>query len=182
MRAVMLSLCVVCAALFFGFAAFAADNAGGASSGGIAIPNPLADAKAGEWVLMEDVSGEESGEAIKVTLVAVDDASVTMRIEDIDADGVVAATREHVIPRAFFDKGREDMRKNLIEVTDDFVVIKGKEYPVVAVRYTAHIPARGGDPVEFKMWISDEIPVTGIAKSWSSDVKFSAGEVVDFGF
>lgn len=168
MRALMLSFL---AGLLFAGAAVAVD-----------IPNRIASAKVGEWVLMEDVSGEESGEATKVTLTAVDGEGFTVLRETIDADGAVVETKEDTVSFADYNKRMEGMAARAEEITEEFVFIGGKEYPVVAVRVIAGEKDENGNDREFKVWISPDLPIGGVAKTWSSDVNFPSAEVVDFGF
>ncbi len=155
-----------------------------AVSAGVAvdIPNRIGSAKVGEWVLMEDVSGEESGEATKVTLTAIDGESFTITREHIDASGAVIETKEHTIPLADYNRRMEGMASRAKEITEEFVFIGEKEYPVVAVHIVSDTKDENGNDREFKMWISADLPIGGVAKTWSSDVRFPSAEVVDFGF
>ncbi len=146
------------------------------------IPNRICLAKTGEWVLMTDVSGEESGEQTKVTLTAVGAESFTVKREHIAADGTVAETIDTTITLADYNRRMNEMAARAKSVTDEFVVIGDTEYPVVAVHILSDKPDANGNPREFKVWISDKLPIGGIAKTWSSDPAFPSAEVVDFGF
>lgn len=160
------------AALAIGSAVVAADT----------VPNRIGKAKAGEWVLMEDVSGDDSGELTKVTLLRIDGESFTVKREHIDASGAVVETKEHEVKLDAYNKRREDMLARAKEVTSDFVVIKDRQYPVTAIHIVSDTKDEAGNAREFKVWVSDDLPIGGVAKTWSSDVKFPSAEVVDFGF
>jgi hypothetical protein len=170
MRTFVLSF--LTAALFAASAATAADT----------VPNRIAQAKAGEWVLMEDVSGEESGELTKVTLIAIDAESFTVLREHIDAEGNVVESKEHVVKLADYNRRMDGMAARAKEITSEFVFIGEKEYPVTAVHIVSETKDENGAEREFKIWISEELPIGGVAKTWSSDVDFPSAEVVDFGF
>ena len=169
MRTLVFSLL---AALVFGSAAIAAD----------AVPNRIAKAKVGEWVLMQDVSGDDSGELTKVTLLAIDGDSFTVKREHIDAAGAVVESKEHVVKLDAYNKRMADMAARAKETTQEFVVIKDKQYPVTAVYVISETKDADGNDREFKIWLSEELPIGGVAKTWSSDVKLPSAEVIDFGF
>ena len=144
------------------------------------IPSRLDKMKAGEWILMQDVSGE-SGERTKITVLSVTPEAFTLRREHMDPDGTVTETKEHEIP---MDKARErhaDLEGKAKEVTKEFVIVKDKEIPVTAVFWESD-KAQDGKPREFKIWLSDELPVTGLAKFWSSSSTFPNAEIIDYGF
>ncbi len=165
-------------ALSFALALLAA----GAAAGADAVPNRIARAKAGEWVLMEDVSGGGEPERTKATLIRIDDESFTVRREHFDENGDIVETREHVLLLADYNRRMEEMASRAKEITEEFVIIGEKEYPVTAVRIAADEADGSGDAREFKIWISPDLPIGGVAKTWSSDAAFPSAEVIDFGF
>ncbi len=161
---------------------FAAAFLFAAAARAVDIPNPLADAVPGEWVLMEDVSGEETGERTKVTLTAIDAERFTICLEHIDADGAVVERNEHTFPLAEHNRRMAEMAANAKETAEDFVFIGDAEYPTVSVHVVTDDKDADGNAREFKLWISDSLPIGGLAKTWSSDPKLPDAEVIDFGF
>ncbi len=135
----------------------------------------------GEWALMEDVSGD-AVERTKFTLLRIDGESFTVKREHMDESGAVVETMEHTVSFADYNKRLEGMAARAKEVTREFVIVKDREIPVTAVHIVSDTKDGNGDDREFKLWISDEIPLGGLAKTWSSDPAFPSAEVVDFGF
>ncbi len=153
-----------------------------AAVAGEAIPNRIAAAKAGEWVLMEDVSGGDAPEQTRVTLLRIDGASFTVKREHFGEDGAVVETKEHEISLADYNRRMEEMASRAQEITREFITINEKEYPVTAVRILTEETDANGEPREFKVWLSPDLPIGGVAKTWSSDADFPSAEVIDFGF
>jgi hypothetical protein len=147
------------------------------------FPNRMSQAKVGEWVLMEDVSGADIGEKTKVTVTKVADGVITVKREHLDENGNIAETKEHDIPLANYNQRMDSIKSRATSVSKEFVVIKDKEYPVTAVEFVSiSSKTEDGGEREFKIWFTDELPIGGVAKIWCSDTDFPSAEVIDFGF
>lgn len=146
------------------------------------FPNRMSQAKVGEWVLMEDVSGADVGEKTKVTVTKVEDGVVTVKREHLDDSGAVVETKEHEIALDRYNERMDSIKGRATAITEDFVVIKDKEYPVTAVEFVSQSKTEDGEDREFKIWFTDQLPIGGIAKTWCSDADFPSAEVIDFGF
>lgn len=145
---------------------------------GVEMPDRLPKAKAGEWVVMQDVSGSGSGGKATITVAEVrgsgTDAVVVLKI---DRDGGESRTIE--IPMSGHDARRAELLDKAKQISQERMTVKGREFPVTAISWD---DTKDDTHREFKLWLSDEIPVMGMVKSWSSDPDVPAGEVVDFGF
>jgi len=144
------------------------------------IPRRLAEAKAGEWVLLRDVSGENAGETIKFTVVEIKDGEdkvVSMRSERYGEDGTVIETKDFEFPLSKYLERTEKLEDKAKQIGRERLTVKDKEIAVTAVSWDDEEETR-----EYKLWISEDIPVGGIVKTWSSDPDFPAAELIDFGF
>ena len=74
------------------------------------------------------------------------------------------------------------LRQRATSIEPGFVMIKDREIPVVAVSFSGDGKDGSGANREFIIWLSNEIPAGGIAKTWCSDADFPQAEVIDFGF
>ncbi len=158
---------------------FVALAAAGTSAG--EIPNRLDQVKAGEWLLMRDVSGARTGELTKFSVSAVKgegaDKVLTLKIERYGPDEKVQETKEIEIPVSRYTERMAGLESKAKQIGRERLTVKGKEIPVVTVTWDDD-----KEPREFKLWLSDELPIGGVAKSWSSDQDFPAAEVEDYGF
>lgn len=145
------------------------------------IPNSIEDVKRGEWVTMEDVS-TNGGETIKVTATAVGGDTITLRRERFDRDGAVIDATENEIPLSRMRERFADIKKRAKTISDEFVMIGDKEMPVVAVQWEGEAVDSQGTPHQYKIWLSDRLPLTGVAKFWSSDNGIPHAEILDYGF
>lgn len=144
------------------------------------IPNRLAKAVAGEWTLMQTVAGDHMGEKIRFSVKSVigvgEDAVVLIANERLDADGAVAEVDEVEVPLSRYAAKLRELEDNAKQVSRERLTIGDAAYTVYAVTWDDEESGR-----EMKIWISDDIPVGGLMKSWSSDAAFPAVELVDFG-
>lgn len=156
MRKILTALLVT---LFFMAAVAAAD----------AIPDRLSQAKAGEWVLMTDTSDASSGEKVKFTAVEVrpgDPGVLVLKREHFTADGTVDESREIEVPFDRQAKRMADLKEKAKQISTERLWVKDKEFTVTAVSWDDD-KGEGGEPREFKMWLSEELPLGGVAKFWS---------------
>ena len=154
--------------------------AAGASAAEGGIPNRLNKAKVGEWVVLQDVSGEGRGERTRVSVIKATDDAVTIRREFLDdAD---AESKEHEINFDRYNKRLSDLEAKAKQISRERLTIKDKEFMVQAVSWDGEDPEDAENRREFKIWVSSDLPIGGIAKIWSSDPNFPASEVVDYGF
>lgn len=140
------------------------------------IPSRLGRAKAGEWVEMRNTAGDNAGEKVRISVAEVkgegDDAVVVLKMEPSEGE-----SRTIELPIARHKARMADLEEKAKQVSRERLTVKGKEISVYAVVWDDEENNR-----EFKLWLSEDIPVGGIVKSWSSDPDVPAGEVVDFGF
>lgn len=145
------------------------------------LPNRMDKVKAGEWLLVKDVSGSRAGELTKFTVAEVKGAGadkvVVMKIERFGPDEKVQETRDVEIPVARYAERMAGLEAKAKQIGKERLTIKGKEIPVATVTWDDD-----KEPREFKLWLSEDLPIGGLAKSWSSDPEFPAAELVDYGF
>jgi hypothetical protein len=135
-------------------------------------------------VITRDVSGEDVGGKIRIVVVKVEDGAVTIRRERLDADGSVSESGEIEIKLPHSEKRLQDLQDKAKQISRERLIIKDREFAVTAISWDGDEGEVGtnGAVREFKVWVSEELPVGGIAKTWSSDPDFPAFEVIDYGF
>lgn len=147
------------------------------------LPHNLATAKAGEWTLMKDIAGETPGELARYSVAEVrgdgDDKVVVMRRERFGDDGEVAETRDFEINAARYAQRMAGLEDKAKQVSREKMKVKGRELSVFAVTWDHE--GDDGETSEMKLWLSPDVPVGGLVKSWSSNPAFPAAELVDFG-
>ncbi|MCD8351335.1 MAG: hypothetical protein LUC93_12070 [Planctomycetaceae bacterium] len=145
------------------------------------IPNRLDQVKAGEWVLMQDVSGgDRAGERNRISVVSVADGVINLKREHYAADGSLIETKEHSLDIARMKERQAGLQTRATSITPGFITVKDQEIAVVAVAFKGE----NGDDAEreFMIWLSPDLPISGLAKTWCSDAEFPQAEVVDDGF
>lgn len=156
---------------------------GPAMAGETAIPDRLDQIKAGEWVLMRDVSGgARAGETNRITVVKADADSITFRREHYAADGSLIESKERGMDKARMRERGADLQKKAKSIEPGFMTVKDTEIPVVAVAFDGEDEDDVAASREFIVWVSPELPASGVAKTWCSDADFPQAEVIDFGF
>lgn len=168
----MRGIVLMCAALLFAGAAAAADGD---------LPNRLEKAKVGEWLLFRDVSGDRNGELSKYSIIDVkgegDAKTVVMRIEHLGPENEVVESRDVEIVLKQYNERRAGIMDRAKQIGRERLMVKDVEMPVTAVTIDSEDGGR-----EFKFWVSTDLPVSGLVKTWSSDPGFRAIEIVDYGF
>ncbi len=161
------------AAVLLAGAAAAADNV---------IPNRLAKAKAGEWVMLQDTAGPNAGEKEKFTVAEFkgtgDDMIIVLKRERYDAEGKVSETKDMEINLAKYAARLAELEDKAKQISRERLTLNNTEFTLWAVTWDRETES---GTHEFKIWLSDQIPVGGFFKSWSSDPTFPAAELVDFG-
>ncbi len=146
------------------------------------IPNRLPQAKVGEWVLMQNVSGDNQGDTVKITVTKVENGAVTVKREHLDADGNVTSVKEHDMNLAKINARVADLQKKAKFIGEETLYIKDQPFETVAVAWDGDENDDKKAGRQFKLWVSPKLPIGGMAKSWSSDSKFPSYEVLDYGF
>ncbi|MCD7896824.1 MAG: hypothetical protein LUG50_09150 [Planctomycetaceae bacterium] len=146
------------------------------------IPNRLPQAKAGEWVLMQGTSGDNMGVRNRVTVTAVKDGVVSLKRERLAPDGTVEETNAFDLNLERMASRNADLREHATAINTETIFVKDKEFSVVAVSWKGDPAEDGSGEREFKIWLSPDLPVGGLAKTWSSDHDFPSSEIVDYGF
>ncbi len=146
------------------------------------IPDRLPQAKVGEWVLLQNVSGDNQGDKLKITVTKVQNSTVTVKREHLDADGKVTDSKEHDMNLAKIKDRVADLQKKATSIGEETVYIKERPVATVAVAWDGDDNNDRMAGRQFKLWVSDKLPIGGMAKSWSSDSKFPSYEVLDYGF
>ena len=145
------------------------------------IPNRLPMAETGEWLLLRVVSGEKAGELVRFSVCETrgdgDDRVVVMRMEKLDQDGSISESRDIESPVARHAERLAELEAKAKQISRERMTVKDREITVVAVTWDDDEGSR-----EFKLWVSGELPIGGVVKSWSSDPDFPAAELVDYGF
>ncbi|MDR1535849.1 MAG: hypothetical protein LBU64_12275 [Planctomycetota bacterium] len=155
-----------------------------AGAGGRAgeIPNRLAKARIGEWALFQDVSaGEHSGDLTRFSVVDIRDGgearTLVVRMEKLGPEGTAEESRDLEMILDEADRRTEELAARAKQVVSGQLLVGEREFPVVEVAWDDEDDSR-----EIKIWLSEELPIGGLAKTWSSDPEFPAFELIDYGF
>lgn len=147
-----------------------------------AIPNRLGKAKVGEWAMLQNVAGDDIGRKTKVSVIEVKDGVVVIKRELFNADGTPDEVIQHEIPLERYNARLADLEGKAKQISRERLTVKDKEFSVVAVSWDGDAGEDGAPAPEFKIWVSADLPIGGIAKIWSSSPDFPAADVVDYGF
>lgn len=153
------------------------------SAGETAIPDRFDSIKAGEWMMMRDVSGgDREGERNKISVVKVDGDVLLMRREHFAADGSLIETKDREMSIAGMRGHFAGIQSIAKSIEPGFITVKNQEIPVVVVAFADEDESGAGEKRDFIIWISEKLPVNGVAKTWCSDAEFPQAEVIDYGF
>lgn len=141
------------------------------------IPNHLAKAKVGEWATYT-YTGGAPGSYEKHIIVAVDgegDArEVRLKIEHY-ADGKLESTEERTITMDSVAKGIAQLKERAKDISSERITIGGRTINAVS------IVVEKEDGKRRVIYVSDEVPATGMVKLWRSDPEKPSLELEDFG-
>lgn len=155
--------------------------AGTALSTDSVVPFRLPHAKVGEWALFLDTSGSKPGEQFRFSVSEVKgsgaDSVVVILYERFDPAGELTDEREIELNLAEMEKRSQELEDKAKQISRERMTIKDQEMTVWAISWDDEDNDR-----EFKIWISEDLPVGGLAKSWSSDPEIPAAELIDYGF
>jgi hypothetical protein len=147
------------------------------------FPNRLRNAVVGEWAILMDTAGPEIGNRERVVVVDVagdgDEKAVVIRREPIDDDGTVGEGGEVEINLARFADRMREMTDKAKEIESVEMLVGDSELTMWSMMWEKE--AEDGQTYEYKVWVSEELPVGGLFKTWSSDPEFSAVEMIDCG-
>lgn len=148
----------------------------GVQAGETVIPNRLATAKVGEWVLYSIPDGKTQKHMVVERSGTGEDANVSIRVEDFE-NGKVVQTHEMVEiagPEMAPMPPTKDPEA-VAMVRNDTVSLKGKTFPVTA------IDIKKGDDLLRTWYISPEFPVYGLIKRVEDKGSDPSFEAIDFG-
>ena len=119
------------------------------------IPNPLADAKVGEWIRFRQVvQGQET--TVTLEVIEVTDGEVVLKSSTKQGDTTVEGEplRRKRTPTLALGRGRAQ----LVRKAEETLKVNGRDVPCTVVTLK---PRRGP---EQSTWYSDSVPVTGLVK------------------
>lgn len=161
--------------LIFAFAvgvAFAADTS--------AIPDRTGRIQPGEWIILQDTSGD-STDTNKITVLDRKGDVLKLRREHFDSDGNLVGTTEHELDLKKFAERAQSVKGKAIEVTDEFIMIDEEGHEVVGVLWE-DTDKDSGQKHQYKVLVSENIPISGVVRYWSSNPDAPSADVVGYGF
>lgn len=142
------------------------------------VPNRLSQAKAGEWVLLGNLSAP--GERVKITVTdrACENGEwvVGLKREHIDEEDNVTEANDRRIKLSRYQKRIDDLDQRADRISREKMTIKDRNITVYVIEWEDVEKDR-----EVKIWLSNDIPVGGFVRIWSSDPEFPTYEIIDFG-
>ncbi len=155
-----------------------------AMAGDYVLPNRMADVKVGEWVILSETSGPSMGDRERFTVVEIkgedEFKTVVVRRERIADDGSVTEQNDLEINLARFQDRLHEMEDKAKQVSRERMVVDNRDLALWSVSWERE--NEDGEMHEYKMWVSEDLPVGGLYKTWSSDPNFPALELMDCGF
>ena len=142
-------------------------------------PDRLPKAKAGEWVMFKLMGGMQQKQTITDIKGSGDDMEVTIKTEVI-MNGATASTAEQTIKVGEMKKMQADAKAQAdasgakVAYSNETVEVKGKKFDAVVV--TTEVQG-----MTAKTYMSDEMPVGGIIKMYTTGMAEPVMEVIDFG-
>ena len=139
------------------------------------IPDPTKNMKEGQWVSYNAMGGMTQKTTITKMEGSGDDASITMKIE-MSQGGNAMPAQEQTISLKDSKAMQQEAWKNSpdMKITEEKVTIGGKTYDAVVIEAT-------NQGVSTKIFMSEEIPVTGILKMEVSGMPGPMMELAEFG-
>lgn len=142
------------------------------------VPNRLAGAMPGEWVLLANV--EETGDRVKVSVVGREcegrEKIIVVKREHMDADGNVTETKEHRVNLTRYQDRLDRLDERANRISREKMTIDERTITVYVVEWEDTENDR-----EMKLWLSYDIPVGGVVRIWNSDPEFPTYELVEYG-
>ncbi len=163
-REMRTSMVVVVAAILSASVAFAAEAK---------LPNPLHDAKPGEWALFEIPGGYTQKQTIVSRQGSGPEAEIKIRIDNIYNGEVVNSQEVTEVAGEESFELPEPESDVVLSVTEETIALKGKDVPVTVITATE------SDGSATSWYISPVVPVYGLVKQVADDeVEIN---LVDFG-
>lgn len=153
-----------------------------AAAADVALPGRLKKAKVGEWLIMRDVSGADAGERMRISVAEVREGApkvVVLKRERLGDDGSVLESKDMEIDMDRYAERIAGMEEKAKQISRERLTVKDKEFTVYAISWDDE---NDGETREFKVWVSEDLPVNGMAKFWCSDPEMPSAEVIDYGF
>lgn len=122
------------------------------------IPNPMKNAKAGQWVSYSSAAGMDQKQSITKVEGQGDDLIVTVKMEIMMGDTPLQANEVRISLKEA--KAQQDAMMSMdpnVKISDAKVDIDGKTFDAILVE----LAVQG---VTTKMYMSEDIPVTGVVK------------------
>ena len=142
------------------------------------VPNPLTKAKVGEWVLLSNLS--VPGETVKITVVGrvceENQQVIVLKREHIDAEGKVGETLERRVKLSSYQDRLDKLDQKADRISREKMLVKDRNITVYVIEWQDTEHDR-----DVKVWLSNDIPVGGFVRIWSSDPEFPTYEILDFG-
>ena len=143
------------------------------------VPNRLARTKAGEWVILANLSNPDEKVKISVTGVECEGAEQVVVIvrQNLDADdNAVGEGVERRVKMSGYQDRLDKLDQRAHRISREKTSFNDRDITVYVVEWEDEEEDR-----EIKIWLSYDIPVGGFVRIWSSDPDFHTYELVDYG-
>ncbi len=142
------------------------------------VPNRLSVAKPGEWVILGDVA--DPTEKVKISVVAVtcenNEKVVVIKRETLDSEDKVLDSKERHVKLSWYLERLDRLDSRAKRISREKMLVKDRTITV----YVIELEDEANDR-ETKLWLSNDIPVGGFVRLWSSDPERPTYELLDFG-
>lgn len=144
------------------------------------IPNRTRQIQPGEWILLQDTSGE-STDTNKITVLDRNGDIIKLRREHYDDNGVLINSTESEMDLAKYDQRANDIKAKAIGVTEEFMMIGDTGHEVYGLLWE-NADKNTGEKHQYKVLVSPDLPIAGVARFWTSNPNSPTADVIGFGF
>lgn len=144
------------------------------------VPDRMDKIQPGEWIILQDTSGE-STDTNKITVLARNGDTLKLRREHYDSNGNLLETKDSDFDIAKYNKRADDIKSKALEVTEEFLMIDDQGHEVVGLLWEDNDKTTG-QKHQYKVLVSPNIPITGVARYWSSNPDSPTADIIDYGF
>lgn len=144
-----------------------------------AVPSRAADIRPGEWIILQDTSGHSS-DTNKITVLERNGDVLKLRREHYDSDGNLLETSTNDMDLSKYAQRAADVKSKALDVTEEFMMIDDQGHEMVGLLWED--TDKSGEKHQYKVLVSPNIPITGVARYWSSNPESPVGDVIGYGF
>lgn len=144
------------------------------------VPDRIESIRPGEWVILQDTSGE-SKDTNKITVMDRKGDVVSLRREHYDENGTLVEVKDSEMNLSKYAQYAKNIKGKAVEVTDEFILIDDQGHEVVGMLWEDQ-DKNTGEKHQYKVLVSPNLPISGVARFWTSNPNAPTADVIAYGF